>query len=79
MEARLCGDPGGPQELENVDTVTGVRKVGRVTMEERIDREAIRRDPPEIMNVEGLAAYLGLSVRTVYNMAHDGEVPGTKV
>lgn len=33
----------------------------------------------EIMNVEVLAAYLGLSRRTVYNMAHSGEIPGTKI
>ncbi|MBU4176082.1 MAG: helix-turn-helix domain-containing protein [Actinobacteria bacterium] len=31
------------------------------------------------MNVEQLADYLSLGVRTIYNLAHDGEIPGLKV
>lgn len=33
----------------------------------------------EVMNVEELAAYLNLGIRTVYSMAHDGEIPGVKL
>ena len=35
--------------------------------------------PPEVMNVEEAAAYLGLGVRTVYKLAQSGEVPAAKV
>ncbi|MCG2817863.1 MAG: helix-turn-helix domain-containing protein [Actinomycetia bacterium] len=38
-----------------------------------------RGNTPEIMNVEQLADYLSLGVRTIYNLAHDGEIPGLKV
>jgi excisionase family DNA binding protein len=36
-------------------------------------------DAPAIMDVDQAAAYLGFSSRTVYNMAHAGEMPAAKI
>lgn len=33
----------------------------------------------EVMNVQEAAAYLGLGVRTVYNLAKNGKIPAVKL
>ena len=48
-------------------------------VKENVDREAIRGNPPEVMNVREAAAYLGVSLRTMYNLAAGGKVPAVKV
>ena len=44
-----------------------------------IDREAVRKNPPAVMNVHEAAAFLGVSLRTMYNLAARGQVPAVKV
>lgn len=47
-------------------------------MTESDDRRVVFQ-PPDVMTVRQLAAYLQVSERIVYALAADGEVPGVKI
>lgn len=48
-------------------------------MQKRIRTDINSEVPPEVMGVQELAAYLRISVHTVYRLVEQGKIPGRKV